>query len=232
MEKQFQETFDVLAMKETLKQYFRENMLFWAGMLLIIFIMGLFLMENGQIATHYLLNEYHAPWLDVCMKCLTTLGSGLPCYVGIAVMIFWFRKGLFILVSQGFAMIITQPLKYSIARPRPLTLLGADNLPQVVEGYDIPGGFNSFPSGHVAAIFAFMACCAALLPQKYKSWQIAFLILGVAAAYSRVYLSCHFLEDLLAGAPIGAIGTAVAFMLLYYKEWGECPIYKLIERKK
>lgn len=214
-------------MKDTLRQYFKENLLFWAGMALTILIMGLFLFENGQIETHFLLNCYHSPCMDVCMKVLTTLGSGLPCYVGIVVMIFWFRKGLFILVSQGFALIITQPLKYTLAHPRPLTLLGLENLPSVVEGYAIPGGCNSFPSGHVAAIFAFMACLAALLPKKYKAWQVAILVVAIAAAYSRVYLSCHFLEDTLVGAPIGAFSTAIAYMLLFYKEWGDCPIYKL-----
>lgn len=213
-------------MKETLRLYFKENLLFWAGMMLIILIMGLFLFENGQIETHFLLNSYHSPCMDVCMKVLTTLGSGLPCYVGIVVLIFWFRKGLFILLSQGVAMIITQPLKYTIARPRPLTLLGYENIPNVVD-YAIPGGYNSFPSGHVAAIFAFVACLAALLPKKYKAWQLAFLLLGTIAAYSRIYLSCHFLEDTLVGAPIGAFSTAIAYMLLYYKEWGECPVYKL-----
>ncbi len=215
------------SMKETLKLYFKENLLFWAGMMLIILIMGLFLFENGQIETHFLLNSYHSPCMDVCMRVLTTLGSGLPCYVGIVVLIFWFRKGLFILVAQGFAALLTQPLKYAIARPRPLTLLGLENLPSVVDGYAIPGGYNSFPSGHVAAIFAFMACLAALLPKKYKVWQVAILVVAVAAAYSRIYLSCHFLEDTLVGAPIGAFSTAIAYMLLYYKEWGECPVYRL-----
>jgi len=217
-------------MYQTLKKYFKENLLFWSGMLLIILIMSLFLFENGQIESHILLNSYHTPFLDKFFTYLTLLGGGFPLYFGLVVMIFWFRKGLFIAGSQGVASLLTQPLKYLIARPRPLTLLGLENIPNRVVDYSIPGGFNTCPSGHSSAIFAFCACLAALLPSKYKGWQVAFLILGVIGCYSRVYLSCHFLEDILFGAFVGAVATAITYMLLFSKEWGEKPIYKMLSK--
>lgn len=214
-------------MKETLRRYFKENLLFWSGMLLTVFIGCLFLWENGQINAYYMLNEYHNQYLDIFFKYFTYIGGGMSTYVGLVLMIFYFRKGIFILISQGVAAIMTQPLKYTFAHPRPLTLLGLENIAYPVDGFSIPGGCNSFPSGHTSATFAFMACLAAILPAKYKWAQVLFLIIGITVAYSRVYLSCHFLEDTLSGAVVGASATAITYMLLYYKEWGENPIYKL-----
>jgi membrane-associated phospholipid phosphatase len=72
-----------------------------------------------------------------------------------------------------------------------------------------------------------MACLAALLPPKHKGWQIAFLIIGIGVAYSRIYLSCHFLEDTLLGALIGTIAAAITYGFMYKSEWGDRPIYRL-----
>lgn len=223
-----------------LKQYFKANALFWCGMLLTILIMGLFLFENGLINGFLMLNSHHTPFWDTFFYYFTYIGGGLPCYVGIAVMIFWFRKGLFILAGQGIAAIITQPLKYSFARPRPLSFFtdaldpsSADLGPlidSVSQFYSIPGGYNSFPSGHTSAIFAFVGCLAAILPNKYKGWQVAFLIIGIVGAYSRIYLCCHFVEDTLSGAFVGSVAVAIAYTIFYYKDWGEFPLYKIGSR--
>ncbi|MBQ4033728.1 MAG: phosphatase PAP2 family protein, partial [Paludibacteraceae bacterium] len=61
--------------------------------------------------------------------------------------------------------------------------------------------------------------------------QIAFLLIGVSVAYSRIYLSCHFLEDTMFGAFIGVIATAIVYTFMYRTEWGDKPIYKLTVKK-
>lgn len=240
-------------MSDTIKRYFRENLLLWAGMALIIFIMSLFLFENGQIEAHLMINSFHEDWADVVLRYLTYVGGGLPCYFALGFMIFRFRSGLYILLTQGLAALITQPLKYGIGRARPLTMwtewsrseFASDTtlfdyfnayMTQWIEradaiGFSIPGGYNSFPSGHTSAVFAFMASLAAILPPKYKTWQIAFLLIGVSVAYSRIYLSCHFLEDTLSGALIGAVSAMIMYVIMYRSEWGDKPLYKLSEKK-
>ena len=236
-------------MKSALQKYFRENLLFLSGTLLFVFIMGLFYFENGQIEAHLMLNSSHEHWADVVLSYFTHTGGAIPCVFAAGLMIFRFRSGLYILIAQGVAALITQPLKYLHAHPRPLshwTDLGQSAYGSNVDlfdrfnaymtwwtdtaasiGYHIPGGYNSFPSGHTSAAFAFMACLAALLPSKYKGWQIAFLIIGIGVAYSRIYLSCHFLEDTILGAIVGTIAAAITYGFMYKSEWGDKPIYKL-----
>lgn len=240
-------------MYQSFYKYLKNNLLFCAGTLLTVFIMCLFLYENGQVEAHLLINAHHEHWADVMLSYFTHTGGGIPCFFAIGLMIFRFRSGLYILLTQGVAALITQPLKYGIGRPRPLTLWADFSqssftgdpsvwsqfdtyMTQWVEtanaiGFNIPGGFNTFPSGHTSAAFAFMACLAALLPPKYKNWQIAFLLIGVGVAFSRVYLSCHFLEDTMFGALIGVVATAITYMFMYRTEWGDKAIYKLRNEK-
>ncbi len=238
---------------ETLKKYERENILFLSGTALVLLITGLFLAEYGQLLCHLKINSHHTEFGDLFFSYFTHTGGGIPCFFALGLMIYRFRSGLFILFTQGVAALITQPLKYAIGRPRPLSLWSdfdhttftgdatvwehfSNHMTQWADtanaiGYNIPGGYNSFPSGHTSAVFAFMACLAALLPPKYKNWQIAFLLIGVSVAYSRIYLSCHFLEDTMFGAFIGVIATAIVYTFMYRTEWGDKPIYKLTVKK-
>lgn len=238
---------------EALKKYGRENLLFLAGTLLVLQVTGLFLLENGHLVCHLRINSYHTEFADRFFSYFTHAGGAIPSFFALGLMIFRFRSGLFILFTQGTAALITQPLKYIIGRPRPLSLWTdfdhttftgdatvwehfSNHMAQWADtanaiGYNIPGGYNSFPSGHTSAVFAFMACLAALLPPKYKNWQIAFLLIGVSVAYSRIYLSCHFLEDTMFGAFIGVIATAIVYTFMYRTEWGDKPIYKLTVKK-
>lgn len=239
-------------MYSTLRKYIHENLLFGAGTVLIVFIMSLFLYENGQIESHLLINAHHEHWVDVLLSYFTHTGGAIPSCFALGLMIFRFRSGLYILLTQGVASLITQPLKYALAHPRPLSLWtdwcqsspiadtsAFDHFNTYMTwwaataesiGFHIPGGYNSFPSGHTSAAFAFMACLAALLPSKYKGWQVLFLFIGIGVAYSRIYLSCHFLEDTLSGAVIGVIAAAITYSIMYKTEWGDKPLYKMREK--
>ena len=59
--------------------------------------------------------------------------------------------------------------------------------------------FNSFPSGHTTAAFAFF-CALSILARKHPLLQSLFFLLAAGVAYSRMYLSQHFLADVLAGS--------------------------------
>lgn len=216
-------------MKETYIRYWLSNRLVWAVLLLLLASLTAFYFVHGQIETHLLLNGFHHPVLDGFFKYYTYVGGGFPCYVGLALLLYRVRPGLFILASQATASILTQIGKYGFAHPRPLTLfnqLGLQ-LPETVEGVRLWDAFNSFPSGHTSAIFAFFFCLIALLPAKGRGWQWALLLLAVAGAYSRIYLSQHFLEDTLLGAFIGALAAALMYGLFYYKQWGAMPLHRI-----
>ena len=138
------------------------------------------------------------------------------------------RQGLYILLSQGVTAIFTQALKYTCAHPRPYTYfneLGL-SLPPTVDGVHLWDAYNSFPSGHTSATFALCTCLAAITPPKYKYMQVVWLIAGWLGAYSRIYLSQHFVDDVLLGALIGVLCAAGMYIVLFKKEWGNKPLFK------
>jgi len=85
---------------------------------------------------------------------------------------------------------------------------------------------NSFPSGHASTFFVFCTCCALLLGYRYNQnakhhtpgecilFNMVLLLLFLVAAlgaYSRVYLSQHFLLDVCVGSMIGFITPCLYF---------------------
>lgn len=171
----------------------------------IIWIVGLtFWFITDKVGMHLVLNGFHTSALDVFFKYFTQVGGWLPCAVGgVFLLLKRWRIASVILAGQLVATLITTPLKRIIRAPRPsviLSELGIDF--PMVEGVDLHSTL-SFPSGHTSAAFAFCFAVALFLP---KWWQ-KLLCLFVAAfcGYSRIYLSQHFLEDVLAGSVIGVV---------------------------
>jgi len=95
-------------------------------------------------------------------------------------------QGAWQLVKTGVSSrLIVEALKYGIEKDRP-------------DG----SGDDSFPSGHSADTFA----AATFIQQRY-GWQYGVPSLAVASyvAYTRVASDRHHVEDVLAGAAIGAL---------------------------
>lgn len=80
---------------------------------------------------------------------------------------------------------------------------------------------RSFPSGHAAQCFAMFVCFALLARKKWLSFL--WLIFAFSGAFSRVYLSQHWLKDILAGAGIGAL-FAVVFSYIGRARFGNHPL--------
>ena len=95
----------------------------------------------------------------------------------------------------------------------------------LVEGVNMHHS-NSFPSGHSATFFVFFTCFALLLAYYYQQrathydlkkkilmYLSMFLLFVLASlgAYSRVYLSQHFLSDVCVGSIIGFVTPCLIF---------------------
>ena len=117
-----------------------------------------------------------------------------------------------VLVGQLIATLITTPIKRIIRAPRPsviLSELGIDF--PMVEGVDLHSTL-SFPSGHTSAAFAF---CFAVALFCTKWWQkMLCLLVAIFCGYSRIYLSQHFLEDVLAGSVVGVVSILLLYPLV------------------
>ena len=174
-----------------------------------------FLLSVGKIESHIILNCYHNKELDFFFKYFTQIGGWFPFIIAGILIFYKWRITAVILLAQLFATLITTPIKRIIRAPRPsviLSELGIDF--HRVEGVDLHSTL-SFPSGHTSAAFAFCIVLALFCP---KIWQkILFLILAIMGGYSRIYLSQHFLEDVLAGSIIGLASAYAAYLIIEHR---------------
>ena len=167
---------------------------------------------TDKIGFHLVLNAFHTPMLDTFFKYFTYVGAWVPCAVAVVLLIFrkWKIASL-ILVGQLVATLITTPLKHIIRAKRPSAILSdlGINFP-VVEGVDLHSTL-SFPSGHTSAAFAFCFAVALFCPRWWQ--KLLCLFVAVLCGYSRIYLSQHFLEDVLAGSMVGVVSILVLIPL-------------------
>ncbi|MEE1090661.1 MAG: phosphatase PAP2 family protein [Paludibacteraceae bacterium] len=173
----------------------------------------LFLLIVGKIDSHLMLNNYHTTYFDIFFKHFTAVGGWVPCAVaGILLLFRKWKITIVILASQLTATLITTPLKRIIRAPRPSIIfndLGIDF--PIVEGVDLHSTL-SMPSGHTSAVFAFCFSLALFCP---KWWQkMLCLLLAILVGYSRIYLSQHFLADVLAGSIVGIIAVLILIPLI------------------
>lgn len=116
--------------------------------------------------------------------------------------------------------------------PRPVKyfeILGSEYELYLVPGVDINNWF-SFPSGHTATAFAVSFAMALLI--RSKTGQYALLLLALGVGYSRIYLSQHFLVDVVAGSIIGILTGWLAWLMFnrINKNWLDRSLYNLIRR--
>ena len=79
----------------------------------------------------------------------------------------------------------------------------------LVEGVKLHS-LQSFPSGHTATAFNLFIMLAFIV--KSNTMKLLFFVMAALVAYSRVYLSQHFVLDITAGSVIGIIVMALVFV--------------------
>ena len=196
---------------------------------LLMAILGLMYMYPKP-ELHLLLNSHHTGIQDTFFKYYSLLAEW-PLYALALLPLLWKK----IKITVFFAMCeltggaILQILKHTISTDRPVSVFENYNhlvLP-LVQGVEMYHG-NSFPSGHASTFFMFCTCCTILLAYYYSRkktsrnlWtQILFstsllllLVFAATGAYSRVYLSQHFLSDVCVGS---IIGFTTPFLMFYF----------------
>lgn len=181
---------------------------------LIWWVLSLFIaLTNDKGELHLFINQFNHPILDSIFKYITHLGDGVFA-VAILLIILWFSLKQGIVASSGFvgSTLITQFLKRfvfdDVLRPSKFFLDQA-NL-HLIPGVDLHTSF-SFPSGHSTAAFAIFTCLALIV--KKSNYHFVFFLVALFAAFSRVYLSQHFLIDISVGS---IIGTTSVFLGSYF----------------
>ena len=199
----------------TLKQILVENKYFIVPFLIAIlggaFFMGAYSLNDG----HLIINQYHNSFFDTFFRYATDLGDGIMFGVVIVLGLFIrFRISLYTAVVGILTLIIISIISKELLFhdwPRPARVFGNLNIGlHYIEGVR-NHMISTFPSGHSTTAFGLYALLAFFC--KKNIGKFLFATVAIIAAFSRVYLSQHFVRDTVAGAVIGFI---VALLVFYY----------------
>ena len=214
-----------------MRQIINDNRLFII-IYLVLWIAGVVVCmayTKGEI--HLFLNQFHSKFCDFTFKYLTFLGDGLFSTAVVVVLLFIrFRYSLMVLASYLSSGILVQVIKRFIFpdSPRPVLFFK-----DVAELYFVPGihlhSNHSFPSGHSASAFALIITFALIIRNRWIKYLL--LILACGVAYSRVYISQHFLIDILIGSLLGFLAALIFYWYFHglKKKWPDQSIITLLK---
>lgn len=154
----------------------------------------------------FAVNGWNSPWADYIEPYMTDLGDGLTAItLSLIMLLFSYRKFLLLASSYLVTSLVAQVLKYIVDAPRPMLYFESQwSHVHTVKGIYILS-FNSFPSGHTTS--AFSAALVITYLCKNKGWGVPALLIAMLVGYSRMYLTQHFFEDVIAGSVIGVMVT-------------------------
>lgn len=198
-----------------------------AYLVLLVIVFGL-LYVYPKLELHLLLNSCHTRVQDIFFKYYSILAEW-PLYVLALLPLIWkkTRLTIFFALCELSAGAVLQILKHTFSMERPICAFedSQNMILPLVEGVNMYHG-NSFPSGHASTFFVFITCCAIILGYHYRQkaqqhslrrWillnltLLSLLTLAALGAYSRVYLSQHWLSDVCVGSIIGFVTPCLMF---------------------
>ena len=208
-----------------MRAHWRACSVYYGLFLLWAVLGGLTILSTEQPDLHLTINNVNIYGNDTFFRYATWLGDGYFAY-GLAIVLcfFRFRWGVSVFLACLFAGLTSQILKNHVFGPvpRPVAYFGEPTPLYLVPGLDQHLAY-SFPSGHSAIAFALATSLMLLAP--WKSGRAVLFFLALLAAYSRVYLSQHFFEDIYAGSFIGLIAGLIAHRLIVVRK----PKVELVE---
>ncbi|MBP7075437.1 MAG: phosphatase PAP2 family protein [Bacteroidales bacterium] len=216
-----------------MNSFIKRNIVFAICVLLLSFVGMAVILITDKFQLHVILNNQHSVALDVFFKTITFVASRWAITICVLIFLFYNTKYALITAISGIAgSFLVQFLKRAIfAYHRPSYYF--DMMPGLnkIENYELYQNF-SFPSGHATTAFTLFF----VLSMVSGRWwlKMGLFILALVVAYSRVCLSQHFFEDVIAGA---ALGFVVAYCTAYIFDKSrfnrlELPVYKLFKSKQ
>jgi membrane-associated phospholipid phosphatase len=201
-----------------LKRFLKDNLVFYALYLVLLTWAGYYLITSDKINIHRkIISLTGHSFSDTFYMYITHLGDGVfAAILALIVGYFNIRNGVYVLFSYIVSGLTSSLLKNyvfdDIDRPFQIwqwTL--REDLPRI-KGVEVLI-HNSFPSGHATTAFAIFTCLA--LISKNKFLKVVFLLIAANAAFSRTYISQHWLVDIYFGSLLGLV-TATGFYFVFY----------------
>ncbi len=203
--------------------------------LFITVFVAYFLLNYGKVQIHLYINRFvGVDVIDTFFHYITFLGDGvfgiILCIILLCIDI---KKGLFLilafLLSALMVFLLKQFAFYYIWRPCFVFEWFVGLKLTLVEGEKLLFA-QSFPSGHATTAFVLFMYLFFII--KNKIVNLGFFILPFIIAFSRTYLSHHWLVDIYFGSIIG-FSFAFIFYILYCKfqlPQLEGSIFKLLKK--
>lgn len=192
---------------------------FYASSFVFLIVCIIVLASTDKVQLHLTINKFHNSFFDLFFEFWTVVADGLFVAIAGFILLFFIPKQkrlsafiltLLTLLLTGILAQTGKQLIYPDAT-RPLEFI-KDHTLYLVEGIDIHRN-NSFPSGHTTAAFGFFSLVAYLFFKKNRKIQILLALFAMLCAYSRMYLSQHFLEDVTAGTVLGLLSFIIAYAI-------------------
>ncbi len=198
-----------------MRQLLKNNRYFLIPYVLVVFICGILLIIYSKPELHILTNQANSKFFDTFFKYFTNLGDGAMIAILFILLLFVKYRYAFAfltggLVTSALVQILKKVVLGDIYRPSKYFELYETYQLHFVEGVKLHA-LQSFPSGHAATSFNLFLALAIVIGNN--NLKIVFFVFAALTAYSRVYLSQHFLIDIAAGSVIGVI------IILLFFQW-------------
>ena len=189
-----------------MKSIFNQNKIFTLLHALFFCIAIFVIFNTDQIDLHLFFNGFVTPLFNRFFEYTTYIGDGVFIIPFIILMLFFnVQKSITLLLAYLISAGITQGIKMTFFKDydRPFLVFNHAGVPlNVIEGVNL-NIHHSFPSGHTTAAFSMFFCLSFF--SKNNLTQILCFIAALLVAFSRVYLSQHFFEDITVGSFIGVL---------------------------
>ena len=170
------------------------------------------------------LNFEGGAMLDWLMSAISGTAMWIPLYLLILYMVWrrWSWRGVVaLLVAVGLALGLADLLAGIFKHSGPLKNLLPDFparlRPMFSEGLsdvNIPStnhGRYGTVSAHAATIVSLSIVSAYAIHRRWFSWLIT--VVAIVICYSRIYLACHFPQDILLGAALGVVTATLGILV-------------------
>jgi membrane-associated phospholipid phosphatase len=211
-------------MKKSFRQVLKETRFVFVPFLAVLFFGLIIKLLYSKDDIYWATNSIHFPLADKLAPYFTNAGDGLTTIAIVVILVlFNYRWAFLLATSYAITSLLAQVVKHIVDAPRPLLYFkGHTDKMYLVKGVYI-ASYNSFPSGHT--LTAFSTAIVLTYIAKNKGWGLPLFIIAVLIGYSRMYLSEHFLEDVLGGSFIGVSVTLIWLWFIDNKRFLHTPAW-------
>lgn len=171
---------------------------------------------------YFSVNGHYSRWADFVFPFVTDVGNGWTIIIAsVLLVLINYRYAFLLATTYTITSLLAQIVKFIFVAPRPhLYFKSQISTMHFVKGVEILN-YNSFPSGHTVSAFAGAVLITYLA--KRKGWGILLLLVAVSVGFSRMYLSEHFFEDVVAGSSLGVFITIFWISYIDSKKFLQSP---------